>query len=311
MARSDPFKPVSSTEPVRPRQANDLFGRRMIYHPGLQSRQSEMMIAVPGSETAAGWTPNPSAHTLSLPEQIAERIGNDIILGRYEPGARIQEQEVAAGFQVSRGPVREALRILERDGLIQINARRGAQVTELTIAELEAIFDPRIALNGLAARRAAERQDPIALARFKAAVDRCQALAQSDDLDAYLKASYTAHRTICEASGNPFLTRLVFLLAHQTLRYARLGLSTPRRRQQSARNWRLMLNAVMSGNGDQAQAAAERLAQESRDTAVRLLTEAQSRITVAAKPAPRSRKPREPGSSRPARAQRAGASERS
>jgi hypothetical protein len=72
-----------------------------------------------------------------------------------------------------------------------------------------------------------------------------------------------------------------------------------------------MLNAVMSGNGDQAQAAAERLAQESRDTAVRLLTEAQSRITVAAKPAPRSRKPREPGSSRPARAQRAGASERS
>jgi DNA-binding GntR family transcriptional regulator len=243
-------------------------------------------------DPAAGWTPNPSAHTLSLPEQIAERIGNEIILGRYEPGARIQEQDVAASFQVSRGPVREALRILERDGLIQINARRGAQVTELTIAEVEAIFDPRIALNGLAARRAAERQDPIALARFKSAVERCQALAQTSDLDAYLKASYTAHRTICEASGNPFLTRLVFLLAHQTLRYARLGLSTPKRRQQSARNWKMMLTAVMSGNGDQAQAAAERLAQDSRDTAVKLLSDVQRRIESDLKDLTPSLKPR-------------------
>lgn len=255
----------------------------MIYHPHFQVQVSDMEPLPHATVSPVGWTPNPNAHTLSLPEQIAERIGNEIILGRYEPGARIQEQDVAASFQVSRGPVREALRILERDGLIQINARRGAQVTELTIAEVEAIFDPRIALNGLAARRAAERQDPTALARFKSAVERCQALAQTNDLDAYLKASYTAHRTICEASGNPFLTRLVFMLAHQTLRYARLGLSTPKRRQQSARNWKMMLSAVMSGNGDQAQAAAERLAQESRETAVRLLSEAQSGIEAGVK----------------------------
>jgi DNA-binding GntR family transcriptional regulator len=255
----------------------------MIYHPHFQAQVLDMESLPHATASPVGWTPNPNAHTLSLPEQIAERIGNEIILGRYEPGARIQEQDVAASFQVSRGPVREALRILERDGLIQINARRGAQVTELTIAEVEAIFDPRIALNGLAARRAAERQDPTALARFKSAVERCQALAQTNDLDAYLKASYTAHRTICEASGNPFLTRLVFMLAHQTLRYARLGLSTPKRRQQSARNWKMMLSAVLSGNGDQAQAAAERLAQESRETAVRLLSEAQSGIEAGVK----------------------------
>jgi DNA-binding GntR family transcriptional regulator len=221
------------------------------------------------------WTPNPQAHTLSLPEQIAERIGNDIILGRYEPGARIQEQEVADGFQVSRGPVREALRILERDGLIQINARRGAQVTELTIAQLNEIFDPRIELNGLSARRAAERQDAAAIARFKTAVDRLSAMAAADDHDGYLLASYAANRAMCEASGNPFLNRLVFLLAHQTLRYARLGLSTTRRRQQSAKNWRRVLAAMQAGDAESAQAAAEQLARDSRDTAVRLLTEVQ------------------------------------
>jgi DNA-binding GntR family transcriptional regulator len=226
-------------------------------------------------EPAVDWTPNPQAHTLSLPEQIAERIGNEIILGRYEPGARIQEQEVADSFQVSRGPVREALRILERDGLIQINARRGAQVTELTVAQLNHIFDPRIELNGLSAQRAAERQDAAAIARFKAAVDRLSAMAAADDHDGYLSASYAANRAMCEASGNPFLNRLVFLLAHQTLRYARLGLSTTKRRQQSAKNWRRVLAAMQAGDAETAQAAAEQLARDSRDTAVRLLTEAQ------------------------------------
>ena len=234
-----------------------------------------MTTAKASPDTAAEWTPNPQAHTLSLPEQIAERIGNEIIHGRFEPGARIQEQEVASSFQVSRGPVREALRILERDGLIQINARRGAQVTELTVAQLNEIFDPRIELNGLSARRAAERQDPAAIARFKAAVDRLSAMAAADDHDGYLRASYAANRAMCEASGNPFLNRLVFLLAHQTLRYARLGLSTTKRRQQSAKTWRKVLAAMQSGDVAVAEAAAEQLARDSRDTAVRLLTDAQ------------------------------------
>lgn len=224
------------------------------------------------TDSGLDWTPNPTAHTLSLPEQIAEQIGNDIIRGRYEPGARIHEQDVAERFNVSRGPVREALRILERDGLIQINARRGAQVRELTVAELDEIFDPRITLNGLAARRAAERRDPLLLARLKAAINRLAAAAAAGaDTDTYVNAVYVAHRTVCEASGNPFLTRLVFLLDHQTLRYTRLGLSTPKRRAESARNWRRLLAAVRSGKADEAQAAAEQLARDSRDTAVKLL----------------------------------------
>ncbi|MFZ4757584.1 MAG: FCD domain-containing protein [Burkholderiaceae bacterium] len=109
---------------------------------------------------------------------------------------------------------------------------------------------------------------------------------QFPDLDSYLKASYVAHRTVCEASGNPFITRLVFLLAHQTLRYARLGLSTVKRRQQSAKNWRRMLAAIQGGDGEDAQAAAEQLARESRDAAVKLLTESQRRDDPEPAPAP-------------------------
>ena len=217
-------------------------------------------------------SPRPSAQALSLPEQIAEQIGNAINRGGYEPGARIQEQDIAAQFDVSRGPVREALRILERDGLVEINARRGAQVTKLTVEELVAIFDPRIALNGLAARRAAERRDPECIERMKSGVARLMELSTGDDADAYVDTMYGVHRTVAEGARNPFLTRLVFLLAHQTLRYARLGLGTSRRRQQSARNWKRMLLAIQAGDGDAAQAAAEQLARDSRDTVIRLLT---------------------------------------
>ena len=226
--------------------------------------------------TTSDWTPNPTAHTLSLPEQIAERIGNDIIQGRFERGHRIQEQDIAAQFQVSRGPVREALRILERDGLLQINARRGAQVTELSVAELNGIFDARISLSGLAARRAAERRDAATMPRLKAAIELVSSLAPTADTDTFVKAVYVAHQIVCEASGNPFLTRLVFQATHQTLRYSRLGLSTPKRRQQSGRNWRRLWAAIQGGKASEAQQAAEQLVSDSRDTAVKLLSQEQA-----------------------------------
>lgn len=223
-------------------------------------------------------SPAMAVQTRSLPEQIAEHVGNAINQGLFEPGARIQEQEIAAQFGVSRGPVREALRILERDGLVEINARRGATVTKLTIEELVAIFDPRISLNGLAARRAAERRDPECLARMKAGVARLTELATGDDAEGYVEAMYGVHRSVADGAGNPFLTRLVFLLNHQTLRYARLGLASPIRRRQSSRNWKRMLLAIQAGDGDAAQAAAEQLARDSRDTVIGLLTEQEASL---------------------------------
>jgi DNA-binding GntR family transcriptional regulator len=223
------------------------------------------------SETVYAWSPSPSAQTLSLPEQIAERIGNAIIQGSYEPGARVQEQEVADRFQVSRGPVREALRILERDGLVQIHARRGAQVTQLNVGEVNDLFEVRISLLGLAARLAAERRDPEFMARLRAGAERLAEIAKQGDPDAYTSAVYRHNLMLAEASGNRFLRNLVFSLAHQTLRYARLGLSTSKRRAQSVRNWRLLAAAVQGKDPKAAQEAAEKLVRDSRDTAVKLL----------------------------------------
>ncbi len=224
-----------------------------------------------GLDTVYAWSPSPSSQTLSLPEQIAERIGNAIIQGSYEPGARIQEQEVADQFHVSRGPVREALRILERDGLVQIHARRGAQVTQLNVGEVNDLFEVRISLIGLAARLAAERRDPEFTASMRAGVERLAEIAKNGDADAYTSAVYRHNLMLADASGNRFLRNIVFALAHQTLRYARLGLSTPKRRAQSVRNWRVLLAAVRGNEPKAAQEAAEKLVRDSRDMAVKML----------------------------------------
>ena len=172
---------------------------------------------------------------------------------------------------MSRGPVREALRILERDGLVQINARRGAQVTQLNVGEVNDLFEVRISLIGLAARIAAERRDPDFIARLRVGVERLAEIAKVGDADAYTSAVYRYNLMLAEASGNRFLRSMIFSLAHQTLRYARLGLSTPKRRAQSVRNWRMLFAAVQGKDPKAAQDAAEKLVRDSRDTAVKLL----------------------------------------
>ncbi len=101
---------------------------------------------------------NNSNRPLSVPEQIARSVSESVFQGRYRPGEAIPEQGLAEFFQVSRGPVREALRILERDGVVKIIPRRGAQVTQLTIAEVLEVYEIRSVLFGLAARLFSERR---------------------------------------------------------------------------------------------------------------------------------------------------------
>lgn len=219
------------------------------------------------------WLPTASTRTLSLPEQIAEQVGNAIIKGLFEPGHRIQEQELADRFEVSRGPVREALRILEKDGMVQILPRRGAQVTRLNVEEVNDIFEIRISLFGLAARLFVERPNGPAMQQLKSDLERLQHLANHPQADEYVSAVYRMNMTIAHASGNTHLRNMMFSLAHQTLRYSRLGLSTAKRRQQSAKNWGRLCSALLRKDPHAAQEAAELLVTQSRDMAVRLLRE--------------------------------------
>ena len=93
--------------------------------------------------------------TLTVSEQIAAQVGDRILSGAMPPAARISEQELADEFNVSRGPIREALRILEREGLVTILARRGAIVTELSATELQELLEIRAGLFDMVVRKLA------------------------------------------------------------------------------------------------------------------------------------------------------------
>lgn len=243
------------------------------------------------ARTRFAWSPRPGAAALSLPEQIAESVGSAIIAGVLEPGARIHEQEIAERFAVSRGPAREALRILERDGLVQFQARRGARVTELSIDEVAEVFELRSALLGVAARRLARNSPaPADADAIGQRIARLPALARSGDAEPYVAAVHELNLTIAGACGSTLLRNTFTALAHRTLRYTRLGLATSARRQQSARNWRRLWATIVSGDAGGAQALAESLVLASRDTAIARLREA-AEASGASRPARRASRP--------------------
>jgi DNA-binding GntR family transcriptional regulator len=217
--------------------------------------------------------------TLSLVEQIAARLSERIVGGDYAPAQRIMEQSVADEFQVSRGPVREALRLLEKDGLVTILARRGALVTQLSIDEVREIFDIRAMLNGLRDRAIAEDPERTRhLPLLEKEVATLTRLARDTERgDAYVEAVARLNRTLGQMLRNRRLKAILDSLALQTLRYSQLGLSTPQRRKQSVQHWQKLLKAIREGNGFEAERIARQRVNDSRDAAIARLQEAEQR----------------------------------
>jgi len=213
-----------------------------------------------------------SVPTLTVPEQIAAKVGDRIIAGRMEPGVRVGEQELADEFAVSRGPVREAIRILEREGLVAVLPRRGAVVSALAADELRELFEVRAGLFEIVVRKVAAARPPELLAVMRAGVARLKALAADPaGGDAYAE---TVHRLIqisAGFAGNERLRRMIAALSLQSLRYSKLGLASVDRRQRSVRLWQQALDALEDGDADRMMVLARQRSEESADEAARQL----------------------------------------
>ena len=238
-----------------------------------QSTLDRPAAAVPRAALAQSNTPSPEPLTRSLPEQIAARLAERVLAGLYAPGERIREESLAGEFSVSRGPVREALRLLEKDGLITIVARRGAMVTKLSADEVREIFDIRAVLNGLRDRSVAESaaRDQV-LPQLEAEVGRLsQCIRGADSSDQYVDTVLKINRLLNRATPNRRLSTYLTSLEQQTARYSRLGLSTQERRRQSVQRWQRLLKAIRAGDGAEAEKIARERVLESRDAAIELL----------------------------------------
>lgn len=214
----------------------------------------------------------PGGTMLSLPEQIADGICSAILSGEYQPGERIREVPLAAAYRVSRGPIREALRLLEQEGLVTFSPRRGAQVTELSIEEVEQLFDIRAALSTLAACNAAQNVKPAELQQLRSLVaemQRCSAA--GGDAIQYTALSSQCGQIVAGAAQNPRLLTLLKSLWRQTLRYAQLGLHSDQRRQESVQLWEQLVEAIARGDSAHAGEISADTIRLSKEAVVRLL----------------------------------------
>jgi DNA-binding GntR family transcriptional regulator len=148
--------------------------------------------------------------SLSLADQAAEAIVAGIAAGILKPGQRLQEAELAATLQVSRVPLRQALKILESQGIVASTLHRGTYVAAFDDLRVDRICEARIALERIALRDAAERyrSEPGLLARLDEIVETMEHAAARPDWMEVSQADLAFHREICRASGNSVVLTL-------------------------------------------------------------------------------------------------------
>ena len=142
----------------------------------------------------------------SLREQALEMLRKAVTAWEIEPGSRLVETELSAAMGISRGTLREALRQLEHEGLIEVGERGRLTVRTLTEAELAEMFTVRAALEGLAAATISTRPDrDLLLAQMQMAVDALQGADGS--IGDMVEADLAFHRLLCGLTGNAALVR--------------------------------------------------------------------------------------------------------
>ena len=165
--------------------------------------------------------PKPIQLRRTLSAQIVDWIAAEIIEERYAPGDHLSENDIAQKLQVSRSPLREALRILEKRGLVTLTPQRGARVTLLSPPEVKNLFEIREMLVGLAGRQLALRCDAPMWDELGPLLARLEVTYESGD--EYARASAAATIGIARNSGNFRLFQMIEDFAHQIGRFARLA----------------------------------------------------------------------------------------
>jgi DNA-binding GntR family transcriptional regulator len=186
---------------------------------------------------------------------IYQDLREAIVTGALPADAALTELSLAAQYNVSRTPVREALRRLEQDGLVQ-RGPRGMQVRGRSPEEILEIYEVRITLEGAAARAAAERRTELDLMKLEQ-VHAMMVAASKDDPDRLVAANRTFHETIWAMSHNGTLVDLLGRLHAHLIRYRETTLTHPGRWEKVLKEHQQLIKAIKAGDQEAAGRIAE------------------------------------------------------
>lgn len=191
-----------------------------------------------------------------LRDVIKEEIRRAIIERRYKPGERLVEDRLAEDFGVSRNPVREALRALAAEGLVEVTARKGAVVAGLSAEQAQELIEVRATLEGLNARLAARRRDPRLLEQLQAILDAGNEATAQGRLGMLEQLNARFHEALAAAGSNSVLEDLMRSLRERSsIAFTR---PTQEMAQQTWAEHADILKAVVAGDEPLATLMAER-----------------------------------------------------
>jgi len=155
----------------------------------------------------------------SLAEQTSDAIVDGIAAGVLKPGQRLVETDLAQLFNVSRVPLREALKVLEAQGIVESTRHRGTHVARFDETRVDQICEARVALERIAIAGAAKavRADPALLARFETIIEGMERAARHLDWTAISKADLAFHREMCRVADNAIILTLWEAIARHVL----------------------------------------------------------------------------------------------
>jgi DNA-binding GntR family transcriptional regulator len=206
-----------------------------------------------------------------------ELIREAIIDGRLAPGRRLKEEELARELGISRTPIREALLVLQAEGLVDAVPNRGATVRVHDAADLDDLYQLRALLEGYGARRAAARITEGEVAELSASCERFDELSAHDDLKAVVKENLFFHSRILEIAGSSRLRAMVRRVIELPLVYKSYIWYSPEQRRISAHYHRQITNALAVRDAERAELVMKEHVFEARDLLVARVRERQER----------------------------------
>lgn len=217
----------------------------------MATRTTRTAIA-PGSAVVL---PHPTItllRTASLSSAAQQEIERMILAGELAPGAKLTEATLSERLGISRGPIREAFRMLEEAGLVRQEKNRGVFVRAIALDEAAEIYDLRAVMDELAGRRLAEHITNEQTRTLRSVVERMEQAARGGDADAYHLLNLEFHDCLVEFAGNRKMTAIYRKLVNELALARWRNLSRQQALPHSAAEHRQILKTITSGDAEAA-----------------------------------------------------------
>jgi DNA-binding GntR family transcriptional regulator len=222
--------------------------------------------------TSPGFAPSQT-----LAEAVLQHIARDIVEGRLAPGQRLGEVALSDELGVSRSPVREAIRRLAAEGLVELVPRKGAFVASLTAKEVTDVFAVRIELEALSTRLAATLASESDIAELEAINRRCAMAVEAGESSAFFEHNDALHRAIGDIARNEYLQWMRSAASARTFRPLFMHLSSTLHLRQSTAEHAELIAAIAARTPDDAEQAIRHHLENSMREAAKLVEAAAGR----------------------------------